>query len=48
MGFFLLIHQNLGANFGAPKSGHWSQKQPVLSPGCIIYQKDITDMLQGE
>ena len=33
MGFFgKLIHQNLGANFGAPKTGYRSQKQPVLSP----------------
>ena len=36
MGFFgELIHQNLGANFGAPKSSYRSQKQPVLSPGDI-------------
>ena len=30
--FFLLIHQNLGASFGVPKSGFQSQKQPVFSP----------------
>ena len=37
MGFFaifhfLLINQNLGTNFGAPKSGYRSQNQPVLFP----------------
>ena len=31
--YFLLIHQNLGANFGEPKTSYRSQKQPVLSPG---------------
>ena len=38
-GFFLLIHQNLEANSGAPKSSYQSQKQPVLSPVyLILYQ----------
>ena len=31
--FWELIHQNLGANFGVPKSSYRSQKRPVLSPG---------------
>ena len=30
----MLIYQNLGADFCAPKSGCRSQKRPVLSPAC--------------
>ena len=29
---FLIIYENLGADFPAPKIGYRSQKRPVLSP----------------
>ena len=39
--YFLLIYQNLGADFRAPKSGYRSQKRPVLPPLYIyIYIKE--------
>ena len=33
----MLIHQNLGASFCAPKISYQSQKQPVLPPGFQIF-----------
>ena len=44
---FLLIHQNLGANFGVPKTGYQSQKQPVLSPDmkCVLLVIFLTQNL---
>ena len=42
--YFLLIYQNLGADFRAPKSGYRSQKRPVLPPLYIyIYKRRQED-----
>ena len=30
--YFLVIYKNLGADFGAPKTGYRFQKRPVLPP----------------
>ena len=43
---FLLIYQNLGASFCAPKSGYRSQKCPVLHPGIVNLEKQQSKLEQ--